>query len=179
MNIKSFIMMTASVFTLTACGYQCDDYINGMCIVYNGLDVNKEGVIKGAALAEEAWSNRFGEVNLTSLATEYGLIVFYEDESIFENNTDTGYFYWNEDQSIRPEVHVAYRSTFNDDRRCMTGWNLGHDIMHLFAVVVGDGYHDHRNKEIWLTAAGKYGYKSTVEYEIYLGMSEFCGIERD
>jgi len=148
-----------------------------MCVAFNGLDVDSATVKRGAFLAERSWSNKYGTVNLEILSNEYNPIVMYEDENNFDKNYgEVGYFTWNDDLYGSPELHIKYSSDLKDDEKCMIGWNLGHEVLHIFVMTNGNKAHNHINKQIWLVAAGK-EYKLTIEYQIYIEMVNFCGIE--
>lgn len=174
---KTLILFIA--LTLTACGGEvtCDDFVNGMCIVYNGHDVDNEIAADAGSITQELWSNRFGEVDLFDLAEEHGLVVSYEDDDTFAmSGMYVAYFEWNFEHTMTPYIHVAYRSRYSDSVKCMLRHTIGHGLIHFFVMTVGDNDNGHSDRTLWVNAAGKYGYKETLEYEIRSAAADICGV---
>lgn len=159
---------------LVGCGEMCDRLINGMCVVYNGNHIDPDGIQYGADLAQSIWSDRFGAVDLNGLAGKYNLVVHYENSADFGYDDFSGYFTWDYENSKPPEIHIVYRNRYNNDDKCMTGYVLGHELFHFFVFTVGDGEDGHSDPEIWLEANN---WMLTAEYDLYIGMAEFCGLE--
>jgi len=158
-----------------SCGPACDEIENGACVIYNGFDIDDLMVYRSSKVVEDAWSDKIGPADFYNLATDYRLVIYFEDEETFGHDDWLGYFNWNGDLQGTPTIHILIADDFNDYNICLLDWVLGHEILHFFDYLLADALPDHGDKRIWaLNNLLTEDIANTVEYVVYVAARERC-----
>jgi len=161
--MSKYILISSMLFV--ACGPPCDTMINGLCIIINDTSIDHDAASEGSTLAQDLWSDEFGPTNMSDLADAHGLVIYYEDKNAFGHSDLRGTFTWYNNGIASPFVRVLSDSEFNEYQQCMTGYVLGHELLHFLEyTATGSGSINHSDPRIWLN----------IDLAIYSNMARFC-----
>ena len=169
------IFLALSLVFIYSCGPACDEIENGACVIYNNFDIDSLAVYRSSKVVEAAWSDKIGAANFYDLATNYRLVIYFEDEETFGHDDWRGYFHWNEELQGDPTIHIKIADDFDDYDICLLDYVLGHEMLHFFDFMLADASPDHGDKRIWeLNNLFMEDVKNTVEYIVYVAARERC-----